>query len=128
MFYKRTNNRGDYTLKNSYEEKNNKLYINGNETTVPLPVKTVLDLNDRIIVLSRELSLNINVFCLDVDGNILWKIQECPHGDGAKPYTNIRMSDAGELIAYNFIGFDYRVDLNTGAVERPPGDQPNRAW
>ena len=69
-----------------------------------------------------------NIFCLDVDGNILWKIQECPHGDGAKPYTNIKISETGELIAYNYIGYYYRVDLNTGTVDTPPGDELKRAW
>ncbi len=60
---------------------------------------------------------NRNVFAFDADARQLWQIAESPHGTEAdKPFTTLRVSQQGELLAGNWNGVEYRVDAKTGAL------------
>lgn len=60
---------------------------------------------------------NRNVFALD-RGKILWQIEESPHGtEKDKPFTSISLGRDGELIAGNWNGVDYSVDISDGTIQ-----------
>ncbi|QLH43880.1 MAG: hypothetical protein HWD59_15090 [Coxiellaceae bacterium] len=59
---------------------------------------------------------NRNVYCIDDNYQILWQIENKPTGFEEDPFTNIKL-DNNELIAKNFSGFIYKVDLRNGKIE-----------
>jgi hypothetical protein len=63
----------------------------------------------------------------DQDGNLVWVIEEAPHGgeDQDKTYMNLSL-EKGKLIAGNFIGIDYFVNEDTGTVS--PVKTSIRPW
>lgn len=70
----------------------------------------------RLEVPSRTVC-NRNVKAYDERNELVWTIAESPHGTQAdKPYMSIRIDPQGRLIAGNWIGIDYIVDLKTGAI------------
>ena len=57
-----------------------------------------------------------NVFRLSADGKILWQIG--PNKDErAQSYVEVYFKNTTKLIAYNFNGWEYEVNLDTGEVK-----------
>jgi hypothetical protein len=93
------------------------------------PVKQRIDLSDLVILRiypsDQELGtypqdlLNRNIYAFDLLGNLKWQIKEAPHGGAGmdKAYMDIRL-ESGVLIAGNWIGVDYFVDLGSGDVSQ----------
>ncbi|MFM5012888.1 hypothetical protein ACEUB2_09570 [Aeromonas veronii] len=71
--------------------------------------------------------LNRSVEAYKADGCLAWVIQECPAGAPSedKPYMDIRVQD-GQLIAGNWIGLDFIVNLENGGVS--PAKKGVRPW
>ena len=70
--------------------------------------------------------LNRNVYAFGGDGRLRWQIEEAPHGgERDKPYMAIRIVD-GVLVAGNWTGVDYVVDLHNGHVA--PRGTGKRPW
>lgn len=60
---------------------------------------------------------NRNVFAVDADARLLWQIAESPHGTEAdKPFMSLALDAEGEVLAGNWNGVNYRVDLKTGSL------------
>lgn len=74
---------------------------------------------DRVIVVRVHPKginfLNENVFGISYEGEILWQIEKVDHVDKDSPYTGLSKKDE-LLTAYNWDGFDYLIDPNTGKV------------
>jgi hypothetical protein len=87
---------------------------------IPYTVKQAITCDDMCVVLTvppAGTTLNRNVFCYLPSGEILWQIQESPHGTQIdKPYTSLHINDHKQLIAGNWNGVDYSVDLENGIV------------
>ena len=107
-------------MKNIYTIDNNTIVINGKNVDFSNTIGEVVDFNDIIIVrliVPSGSKFNKNVFALTRDGCVLWQICESPHGgDINKPFMKISISSSGELIAENWIGVNYKVDLNSGSL------------
>lgn len=58
-----------------------------------------------------------NIVCIDRQGTIIWEIDTPDEGAYEQPYHFIKMCD-GRLIATNWDGYEYRVNVDTGAVTR----------
>jgi hypothetical protein len=71
--------------------------------------------------------LNKNVKAYDAKGELAWTIQECPVGgaDQDKAYMDIQIKD-GQLIAGNWVGLDFVVNLTNGNVS--PYKKGVRPW
>ncbi|MGI1679885.1 MAG: hypothetical protein K6L75_14175 [Cellvibrionaceae bacterium] len=71
--------------------------------------------------------LNRNIEAYKADGDLAWVIQECPAGgqNEDKAYMDIQVKD-GQLIACNWIGLDFIVNLKTGSVS--PAKKGVRPW
>lgn len=96
------------------------LTINEKEIKLPYPVIEVLNFQGLIIV-RVEPSIgeiyNQNIFAIDNTGKIMWQIVESPHGTEAdKLYTSISVLAENQLIAGNWNGVDYAVDLDDGSI------------
>lgn len=101
------------------------------------PVKQRLELGSLTIVRvypdDEELNsypqekLNRNVYAYDSLGKLLWQIQKAPHGgvEDDKAYMDIKIV-GGYLVAGNWIGVDYQVNLESGRVL--PLKQGARPW
>jgi len=72
---------------------------------------------DEELVNYPQKKLNRNVEAYDQDENLVWVIEEAPDGgeNQDKAYMNIWLEE-DRLVAGNWIGIDYLVDVNTGAV------------
>jgi hypothetical protein len=71
--------------------------------------------------------LNRNVSAFNEAGDLIWIIQEAPHGGEGqdKAYMFISIEN-GHLVAGNFIGVDYFVNPKDGTVA--PKDKNARPW
>lgn len=111
------------------------LDINGRKAFLNTNIKEILLFDDLTIARlddgqthgQGDKSMNRNVLAFDQNANIVWEIQEAPHGDNEwpKPYTHLSKQDT-KLIASNWIGVDYVVDLKTGHVHA--GESNGRPW
>jgi len=111
------------------------LDINGHKAFLEANIKDVLVTGNLTIVRlddgqthgQGDRSMNRNVLALDQEANVVWKIQEAPHGgdEWPKPYTHLAMQGT-KLVASNWIGVDYVVDLTTGNVDT--GKSGGRPW
>ena len=63
---------------------------------------------------------NNNVYCIDDEYEIFWQIEAKPTGFERDPFVYIKF-DNGELIAKNFSGFKYLVNLENGQIIRGMG-------
>lgn len=118
-------------------DKSNVIIISGTEITMDAPIRQRLEVGGLIIVrvypsdevlnLYPQEGLNRNVYAYDSSGKLVWRIQEAPHGGAGedKAYMDIRTDD-GNLVAGNWIGIDYQVNLNDGVVL--PLKQGARPW
>jgi hypothetical protein len=96
------------------------LFIANNHIDTPFKVEKVVYLNDQVIALMEppaKTAFNRNIISYSTEGNLLWQIQESPHGTQIdKPYTSLHINDHKQLIAGNWNGVDYAVDLENGIV------------
>lgn len=103
---------------NSFEVKDGSLFISGKCMDLPYPVGQVMKCNDAIIArleLPSGVIFNRNVFAFSAQGDLLWQIEESPHGtEKDKPYVGI--SQNGALVAANWIGVDYLVNIQNGRI------------
>ena len=95
--------------------------IGGKEVELQWPIVQALKHHGLIIVRVEppvgEI-FNRNIFGLDADGEVVWQIEESPHGGGIdRPYMNILINENDELIASNWNGIDYIVSLDNGSVQ-----------
>jgi hypothetical protein len=72
---------------------------------------------DEGLVSYPQKKLNRNIEAYDQDDNLVWVIEEAPDGreNQDKAYMKIWLEE-DRLVAGNWIGIDYFVDLSTGAV------------
>jgi outer membrane protein assembly factor BamB len=98
------------------------------------PIKTVLALDATLVVIlsydaipsNNEEILNRNIYAFNMDGTLKWQIQAVQGGtEREKPFLSIKVIE-GKLIAYNWLGMDYIVDLNDGSLHMH--GQPRRPW
>ncbi len=68
---------------------------------------------------------NRNILKFDKNGKFVWRVQamDFPEPDRDRPFTYIGIED-GKLYAYNPIGYNCYIDMETGEVYVPPGQRP----
>jgi hypothetical protein len=119
------------------EHKSNILHLHGRIIYMDAPIKQKIEFlglviirlypsDDQLDTYPKE-SFNRNVYAYDVSGNLVWQIQEAPHGgiDEDKAYMDIRISQ-DKLVAGNWTGTDYQVNLVDGTVAS--FDRDVRPW
>jgi hypothetical protein len=101
---------------------------------LPYPIKSVLTLGETVVTIlsydsipsSEEEVLNRNVYGFNLDGTLKWQIQEViGSSEKEKPFLYIKAVE-DKLIAYNWIGMDYEVNLDDGSLCMY--GQPRRPW
>lgn len=99
---------------------NKELTIDGNIVDIPHSIEEALTYHDFIIVRVKPpagIIFNRNVFGVESDGEILWQIEESPHGTQEdKPYVNVYISKNNKLIAGNWNGVSYSVNSENGKI------------
>ena len=60
---------------------------------------------------------NRNIYCVDENNSIIWQIEFKPTGFDEDPYVYIGWFQ-NSLVAKNYSGFKYRINLFDGAVEK----------
>lgn len=99
---------------------NGRLFIGNGSIDLPYPVSEIIDFGDSIAVRVEPpvgVIFNRNVFAFSERGDPLWQIEESPHGtENDKPYVKIIRERDGGLVAYNWNGVDYLVDMANGAI------------
>ena len=107
----------------NYKLIDNKLYINNNVINLPYPVHKVIEISNSIAVLLEipmKKLLNRNVYLFSSEGEQIWQIEEpiVLDKEYSSPYTNIWLSEQGDLLAYSWSGFEYIVDLENGSAKK----------
>lgn len=109
------------------EDKVKTVSVDGKNIELPAYLKQTLELGDLTIVRvypsNDELNsyphndFNRNVYAYNSSGELVWQIQEAPHGGVGedKAYMIVKI-DKGKLVAGNWIGVDYEVNLEDGTV------------
>jgi len=84
-----------------------------------LEVKTELTCGCVIIKLYKEpfrYKCNQNITGENEQGEVIWQVEDIdPLSDS--PFTSIRPFDKEKIIAYNWMGIDYYIDIQTGKLE-----------
>lgn len=100
----------------------NLLSIDGNTVRFDTDIFEVEEFDDFAVVLLEWVDNDSsdrtrNVYAIDSDGSVRWKIDECPDVVGGKhsAYGGLHVMD-GELWATTVVGISYRIDTNTGEV------------
>lgn len=99
---------------------NGKLTIGGRAIVLPHLIEASLTYHDLIVVRVEPpagVIFNRNVFGFNHEGDLLWQIEESPHGTQEdKPYVNIYEGQNGDLIAGNWNGVSYSVNPENGII------------
>ncbi len=99
---------------------NGALTIGGAIVKLPYTAVEGLTYNGLVIVKVEppaRIIFNRNIFGVLDQGEILWQIEESPHGTQMdKPYIDIFIDPSGELIAANWNGVSYAVDPASGKI------------
>ena len=97
-----------------------KLTIGDRTFDLPHPVEEALTYHDLIIVRLEPpagVIFNRNVYGISHEGEVLWQIEESPHGTQEdKPYVNINIGQNHDLIAGNWNGVSYSVNPENGKI------------
>lgn len=100
------------------------LWIGDKRINFPYPIADMLIINEKIIIRadsdspSEVIDNDRNIYALNYNGDILWRVERCPHGGAMNRfYVSIYKADKTGLAAGNWIGYDYYIDLNDGSVE-----------
>ncbi len=86
-------------------------------------IEKILPIDDKFIILLKpnEHIGNRNVFCYDVDGNLLWQIPfpviVPGHSGHSSDFTGIYLRGT-ELYAYQRSGIEYHLDKISGLILR----------
>lgn len=117
-----------------YLVQDSQLWIGHQHIRLPYPVKHVLRHGDNLVISIESapgVIFNRNVFAVSMHGEVLWQIEESPHGTQAdQPYMDVYCDQNGELIAGNWNGISYSVNLTNGTVcavafeKSPPSADP----
>jgi len=104
----------------TYEVLDGVLHVGGNPIHLPFPVAQSIGLIDAVVVrldVPAGQLFNCNVYLVGADGGIRWRVHESPHGtEDDKPFMNLWLTENGALVAGNWNGVDYDVDLRSGAI------------
>ena len=96
-----------------------KLYIDQKLIDLPEQVDQVLLIND-VIVYRLKLTgikvFNRNIGAYSFTGELLWQIPEIESKASFKSYDKMYIDEQGRLIACNYIGSNYIVDLQNGSI------------
>ena len=97
------------------------LTVNGKQVYFQNEIKNAIEFDEIVIVMTWNLStgdiqkqsLN-NVDAVDGNGKILWNLKDIIGKDGL--YTIIRKDEASNLVAVEFIGMNYIVDVKNRKI------------
>ncbi len=97
------------------------LKIGDESIDFPFPLAEAMVMGEKIIIRAgsrtKPINNDRNVYALDYDGKVLWRIELCPYGgERSKPYTIIYSLGSETLVAGNWIGYDFYVDLKDGHI------------
>ncbi len=103
---------------------NKRLLVSGKETDLKAEIFKHLIVGDFIVVVVGYLdgtphTPSANVFLLNSSGRILWQIEEFTGVKGRSSYySNVWMEEDGKTLhAYNPLGFDCIIDIETGKIK-----------
>jgi hypothetical protein len=98
----------------------NRIIANGKSFRLPYPASKSIELPELLVILldpPKGTNCNTNVMGIKPDGTIAWQIEESPHGGELdQPYVDINQDELGNLVARNWNGVEYEVDLRSGAI------------
>ena len=84
-----------------------------------LEVQILLKCNSIIVKLYKVpagYTCNRNITGEDIKGNLIWQVEDInPLIDS--PFTNIKVYDGNWIIAYNWSGINYYINIETGICE-----------
>lgn len=104
----------------SYSE--NTVVIGNDEVQVRYDVKDIVVVDDVVVVLQEPPAdaddVERNIVAFDTHGTQLWTVQQASRGHPTpRTYTYIRYEN-GELIANNWNGYKYTVDIEDGSITK----------
>lgn len=97
------------------------LTVNGNQVGFQHEFKNTVEVDGLIIVMIWNVSTGDiqkqpfnNVYAVDANGNIVWNLKDIVGKDGL--YTIIKIDESNNLVAVEFIGMNYIVDVNNKKI------------
>lgn len=97
------------------------LSVNGNHISFAYDIKNAINVDDNVIIMLWNLSTGDiqqqpfnNVYVVDGSGKILWNLKDIVGKDGL--YTIISINESNKLVAVEFIGTRYIIDVRNRKV------------
>lgn len=106
------------TAKINYSTHGNELIVNSSNLSFPWPVAQVIHFDESIVVrLEPDVGskFNENVYGVNLNGKIIWKIEPCRHVYEDSPYTHIA-ADGDIVKLSNWDGDELFVSPKTGTI------------
>lgn len=114
-----------------------KLVIDGNEVEIKVPIKTFIELPDRILILQGlttelyaqpgDLSSR-NILCYDRSGNFLWRVEKVKEDlYVVNNFSSLYLED-DVIKSYNVNSITYIINPETGEVTRITTFPKSRPW
>ncbi len=85
----------------------------------PYKIKDFKFIKDRVIVLIEspvKSNFNENIFCLNLNGDLIWQVEKIDHIYSDSPYDSIEVDEKVILKADNYDSFLYELDIETGKI------------
>lgn len=96
------------------------LYANGNKVATRFPVTQELFFDDIAIVIlyaPPKTIYNENVLAYGSDGEVVWQLLASKYGGtDDNPYVNIERLEPGFILATDWNGIQYRVNIKDGSA------------
>ncbi|AHG43340.1 hypothetical protein N018_25140 [Pseudomonas syringae CC1557] len=96
------------------------LWIKSQRVCMPYPVDTFLLSGGKVLIRlepSAGKVFNRNIFAILMTGEVLWQIDESPHGTQAdKPFISLCCDDNDQIVVGCWNGVTYAVDAENGEI------------
>lgn len=102
----------------TYNHIGGKIIINGREhVSAPATIILCLVIDVFIILLldPDELKADANIYCYDIQGNLLWIVKPFVWNDRSY-FTSIYVMNDLNFYAYSIIGVEAKIDYKTGEI------------
>ncbi len=82
----------------------------------------------RLDVLAKNSKLNENVYCLDMNGNIIWQMEQISRISQDSPIVDMRLENHNTLKVIDWSGEYFILDVNNGKIIDSGRGKGKRPW
>ena len=79
-------------------------------------------------VLAKKSKINENVYCVDMDGNLIWQMEYISRLTADSPIVGMRLENKNALKVFDWSGEYFFLDVNNGKIIDSGRGKGKRCW